>query len=411
MSTPSIPTSGPDGRPAAWRAAPLRAFEVIDIRLPPRREWRWRGLHEELGRWSIVRAVTEDGTVGWGEATPLGSWGGDAGRYFGETPVTVRHAVCDVLGPRLAGLDPFELHQAHARMEEALRGHVYAKAAIEMALFDIQGKLLGLPVHALLGGRARDAVPVAHMIGIMEVAEGVAEAAAAAEEGIRTFQLKGTGSLERDAALVRAVRRELGDAVTLRLDANQGYRRLGAKGAARAVRALGEAGADMVEQPTEGLHPMAHVRRSTEATIVADESCWQPADLLEIARLEAADAISIYLAKAGGLHAARRVADLAATLGLPCDVNGSLESGIGNAANVQFALSAPAVTLACVIPVTAPAGAGAARVAGRYFADDVVAEAFPFADGRVGPPQGPGLGVAVDEEKLERYRWRGARAG
>lgn len=398
-----------ESSPLAYHAHAQRTavadVEVIDVALPRRRDWRWRGMHEDLGQWSVVRITTTEGIVGWGEATPLGSWGGDGGRYFGETPVTVRHVIEAVLSPIVRGADPFELHRLRERMGEAIKGHVYAKAAVEMALYDIQGKATDLPIAALLGGHARDGVAITHMIGIMDVSDAVREAVAAAGEGVSAFQLKGTGALERDVALVSSIRSELGDSVTLRLDANQGYRRIGAKAAIRAVRALQDAGADMVEQPTEGVAQMAAVRAGVEATIVADESCWQATDLVEIGRREAADAISIYISKASGIDGARQVADLARTMGLPCDINGSLESGIGNAANVQFAVAAPAVTLACVIPVTAVAGdTSAPAVAGRYFADDLVTESFPFSDGMLRPPPGPGLGVVVDEEKLERYR-------
>jgi muconate cycloisomerase len=138
-------TSSPIPGAARVDRGAVEAVEVIDVALPSRRDWRWRGMHENLGRWSIVRLTTTDGVVGWGEATPLGSWGGDRGRYFGETPVTVRHVIEDVLRPILTGTDPFELHELRARMESAIKGHVYAKAAVEMALYDVQGKLVGLP--------------------------------------------------------------------------------------------------------------------------------------------------------------------------------------------------------------------------------------------------------------------------
>ncbi len=384
----------------------VKRVDIIDVALPPRRDWRWRGMHEELGRWSIVRVTTTDGTVGWGEATPLGSWGGDRGRYFGETPTTVRHVIEDLLSPILLGADPFELHRIRARMDDTIKGHVYAKAAIEMALYDIQGKLVDLPLATLLGGRVRDGVPIAHMIGIMDIDDAHHEALAAAEEGIGTFQLKGTGELARDVALVRLLRVQLGDEVVLRLDANQGYRQLGAKAAIHAVRTLEDAGANMVEQPTEGVGQMAAVRAGAGIMVIADESCWQPADLLDIGWRDAADGISIYVSKAGGIDGARQVADLARTLGLPCDVNGSLESGIGNAANIQFAVASAAVSLACVIPVTTIADGKGPKVAGRYFDDDLVTASFPYADGVLSPPPGPGLGIVVDEEKLQRFRVR-----
>jgi muconate cycloisomerase len=148
---------------------------------------------------------------------------------------------------------------------------------------------------------------------------------------------------------------------------------------------------------------MAEVRRASRAQIVADESCWQPADLIDIDRCGAADAISIYIGKAGGIRTARRIADLAETVGLPCDVNGSLESGVGNAANLALALSSPAITLGCVIPVSVPAGSDGPATAGRYFADDVVSAPFTFADGMLHPLERPGLGIEVDEEKVRRY--------
>jgi L-alanine-DL-glutamate epimerase-like enolase superfamily enzyme len=381
----------------------LRSVEVVDVALPVRREWRWRGLNESLGRWSIVRVETEAGIVGHGEATALRDWGGDHNRYFGETPQTVRHVVEDIVGPLLLGSDPFDVESAMRLMDGAVRGHTYAKAALEMALYDIQGKLVGLPVYKLLGGKAREGVPIAHMIGIMGTDEAVHEAVAAAEDGISAFQIKGTGDLARDAEVVAAVRKAVGDSFTLRLDANQGYAGRSVKDAIHAVFTLQEAGADLVEQPTEGLRQMAQVTSAVHISIIADESCWQPEDVIDVAEQGAADVISIYLAKAGGISRAKRVATIAEAFGLPCDVNGSLESGIGNAANVHFAVSSPSVTLACVIPVSAPKGANSTQAAGRYYLDDLVADEFRFAGGILYPPEAPGL-VTVDEEKLNAYR-------
>lgn len=381
----------------------ITEVEAIPIALPPRRELRWRGMRGTLGRWVIVRVHTDEPLVGLGEATPLPDWGGDFGRYAGETPQTVVHVVRDLLGPLLANKDPFDAEAIVEEMDAAVRGHPYAKAAVEMALFDLQGKAVGLPIHKLLGGEYRGGVRVAHMIGLMDKREAVEEALAAIADGCTAFQIKATGNPARDAAVTRAVREAAGEDVFLRVDANQGYRRTGAKEAARAVKALQEAGADCVEQPTEGLSEMAAVRAAVDLTVIADESAWQPRDVLEIHERKAADAISIYVAKAGGLLRAKKVATVAEACGFPCDVNGSLESGVGNAASLHLATACPAVSLPCVIPVTAPAH-GPDRTAGRYYADDVVTEPFAFEEGRLKALEGPGLGVELDEEKLEAYR-------
>jgi muconate cycloisomerase len=156
----------------------------------------------------------------------------------------------------------------------------------------------------------------------------------------------------------------------------------------------------MVEQPVEGLRAMAAVRAAVDVPVMADESCWNAADAAELVALDGADAISVYVAKAGGLREARRVAEIAEVNGLPCDVNGSLESGIGTAASVHLAAACPSISLPAVIPCSVPDGAAGPQAAGRYYEDDVFSEALELRDGGLVPPQGPGLGLTVDEDKV-----------
>jgi muconate cycloisomerase len=341
--------------------------------------------------------------VGWGEATPLSDWGGDFGRYYGETVTTVVHVVHDILAPTLRGVDAWDSAVLADRMGRAIRGHPYARAAVDIAVWDARGQLCGEPVHHLLGGRARRAVPIAHMIGLMPVADAVEEARAAAADGIGALQIKVAGRPREDMEVVGAVRSAVGEEVSLRVDVNQGYARYPLKRAVVLVRELVDAGADLVEQPVEGLDALAEVRAAVDAPIVADESCWNAADAAELIRRGAADAISVYVAKAGGLREARRVAELAEAHGMECDVNGSLESGIGTLASVHLAATAPAITLPAVISCPAPAGT-AASAAGRYYDDDVLAEPLRYEHGCLVPPEGPGLGVAIDQDAVDRLR-------
>lgn len=380
----------------------IASVEAIPFRLPVRREFRWAGLHAGLGSFVLIRVHTDSGLVGLGEATPLPDWGGDFGRRAGETQETVVSVVTKILAPVLIGRDPTSVELLLADMDRVLWGHNYAKAAIDIALHDLWSKAMRQPLYATLGGAVRPAVPLAHMIGLMPDAEAVAEGAAAVADGIGTLQVKGGEDPDRDIRLVNALRAKLGPNVVLRLDANQGYGR--AKDAINIVRRLGPGMLDMLEQPVTGLRDMAAVTRAVDLTVIADESCWDAHDALEVVQEQAADAISIYLAKAGGITRARQVATIAAAAGLPCDVNGSIESGIGNAANVHFALATPAVVLASVIPVSAPAGLQPFKVGGAYYSDDIICKPFRAADGALLPLDGPGLGVELDEEKLERFR-------
>jgi muconate cycloisomerase len=240
------------------------------------------------------------------------------------------------------------------------------------------------------------------MVGLMPNNEAMAEAEAAVDDGITAFQIKGGEVAERDIDLIHSLRNKLGRDILLRLDINQGYRDV--KMAIRVLDALADAGLDYVEQPAIGFRDMSRVTASVKPRVIADETCWNGADALELIETRAADCISIYLAKAGGIARARQVAAIAQAAAIECDVNGSIESAIGNAANLHLALAMPAVTMPCVIPVSAPNGRHPCRVGGNYYEDDVIAEPFAYDAGSLLPLERPGLGIELDEAKLERFR-------
>lgn len=383
----------------------IRSIEASAFALPNRRSFKWAGLNGELGRFVLVRITTDAGLVGYGEATPLPDWGGDFNRRSGETLATVISLINGVFRPALLGTDPTQVTAARRLMDRLVIGNNYAKCAVDIALHDLWGKSVGLPIYRLLGGAVRDSVPIAHMVGLMHEEHAVEEGTAAVADGVKALQIKGGVDPERDIRLVRALRREVGSGITLRLDANQGYGH--AKSAQRMVARLVDAGIDLIEQPSAGCAYMAEVTATAAVPIIADETCWDVNDALEVVRQRSADCISLYLAKAGGFVGARAVAAVAQAQLMACDVNGSIESAIGNAANTHFVLAQPAVTLASVIPISAPAGAHPYAVAGRYYEDDVISEPFPVRDGAILPLEGPGLGIEVDEARLAKYRIEG----
>jgi muconate cycloisomerase len=380
----------------------IAKIETIPIKLPTRRVHQWASLTTAIGVYVIIRLETDEGLIGWGEAPVLKDWGGDHMKYYGETPQTTAHIVNDILAPALAGQDPSRFEHLHAIMDKAVKGHPYSKAAIDMALYDVAGKALNAPAYKLLGGCYRAKVTVAHSIGLMEIDKAVEETVQAKGEGIKAIKLKGGIELKRDIELVKQVRRALGPEIPLCVDANQGYPTV--KAAVRAIKAMEEYGIAYMEQPVEGIEAMAEVARRVDTPIMADESAWTPQDVLEIIRKKAADILSIYTTKPGGLFKAKKVAAVAEAAGLQCNVNGSVETGIGNAANVHLAASTAVASLPCVIPVSTPKGKGQNRIAGIYYQDDLIKEAFRFVDGAVVVSTKPGLGIEVDEEKLKHYR-------
>jgi muconate cycloisomerase len=197
----------------------------------------------------------------------------------------------------------------------------------------------------------------------------------------------------------------VGPAIKLCIDANQGY--ASPREAIRTVRRMERFDLLYVEQPVEGTDGLAEVAHAIDIPVMADESAWTARDALEIAERRAAEIVSIYTTKPGGLFRALEVAAVCRAAGIRCNVNGSVETGVGNRANLIFAAAAPAVTLSCVVPVSTPAERlGPDQVGGIYYRDDLVTEPFKTEAGSVAVPDAPGLGWNVDEAKIERYRIR-----
>lgn len=373
------------------------------VRLPTRREHNWASkMNSPIGHHAIVQLSTDEGITGWGEAPAGATWGGAHMRYYGETPETVAHLVRDHLQPAIAGADPLDIGVVHARMDRVVKGHPYAKAAIDMACYDAAGRAQGVPVSALLGGAHRDGIEVAHSLGIMDVDRCIAEAHQAVAEGARTIKCKTGLDPSRDVELVRRLRTELGDDVRIRVDANEGYSSVAE--AVRVTRLQEEYTILLCEQPLADAVQLARVAERIESPVMADESAWNAHDILELHRLDAAACFSCYVTKPGGLYRARQQAELAEQLGMSCDIGGSIETGIGNAANLHLGAALRIATLPSVCPVSRPAGAAGPETAGVYYTDDLITEAFRFASGNVLVPDGPGLGIDVDLDKIEKYR-------
>ena len=377
-------------------------IETIPIRLPTRRVHQWASLTTPIGVYVIVKLYTDQDLIGMGEAPVLKDWGGDHGKYFGETPQTAVHIINDILAPALKGQDPRRFETIHALMDGAVKGYPYCKAAIDAALYDVVGKALSVPAYQLLGGLFRERIPIAHSLGLMEIEKAVDEARQATAEGVKTIKLKGGVEPQRDIALVERIRAAVGPDTKICVDANQGYPT--PKLAVQVIRAMAEFDLLYMEQPVEGIDRMAEVARRVDTPIMADESAWTPQDVLEIARKNAADVISIYTTKPGGLFKAKQVAAVAQAAGLPCNVNGSVETGVGNAANIHLAASTGVVTYGCVVPVSTPKEKSNKGIAGIYYSDDIVTEAFEFRDGHILVSSKPGLGIELDEDKLKHYR-------
>src|SRR5260370_10624646 len=274
-----------------WRRGSGSGDDIVGG-LPPRGTEKWTGLTEPIGQYLLVKMAGTDGTVGWGEAPALKDWGGEFGRYFGESTAVVDLIIQRYLAPAVAGLGVARPAELHRRMDAAVKGYPYAKAAIDFAYYDLTGKPLGLPVHVLLGGLLRENVAVTHSIGLLEIEEAGSEVRTVAQDGIRTMKIKIGVDTARDVAIVKAIREAVGPQIKLCVDANEGYKTPGQ--AIQTIREMESVGLIYVEQPVMGIERIARVAQAIDAPVMADESAWNAHDVIQIAEQKPAPTPSIH---------------------------------------------------------------------------------------------------------------------
>lgn len=336
----------------------------------------------------LVQIDTDEGLSGFGES-PV-----DIG-FFGHTLEDVKAAIDDYLGPQLLGHDPFEREYLLSLID--YRGNSCAKAGLDLALHDLLGKTLKTPVSNLIGGRHQTRIPVA-----VEIAGGSPEAMAKEclkfmARGVKAFKPKIGGYPDKDADRLLAIREAVGKNVSIRADANQGY---SAKEAIKLCRLAEKYDVDLelLEQPVAAwdLQGMAFVKQAVGTLIEADESCYTIHDALQIIRHEAADVLNVKIGKAGGLYQAKKIATLAEAAGLKCVLGTAFGLGLEMTAKLHLASSTLTVT-------------DAVEFTEIGLHDNLLKEpqsemlSLPLEDGCLAVPTKPGLGVALDSEKVQHY--------
>jgi muconate cycloisomerase len=334
----------------------------------------------------IVRLTRSDGICGIGEATTIGGLS-----YGVESPEAISSAITHYLTPLLKGQPADNLNALTARMNGAIKGNTFAKSAIETALLDAQGKALGLPVSALLGGALQTALPVLWTLASGDTAKDIAEGEKLLAEGRhRAFKLKiGARELATDLRHTRAIVEALGDRASIRVDVNQAWdAATGAKG----CRELAAMGVDLIEQPVSAHDNAALVRLSQqiETAILADEAVATVYDGYQLAQQGFTGAYALKIAKAGGPNSVLALARVAQAAGIGLYGGTMLEGTVGTVASLH-AWS------------TLPLQWGTEMFGPLLLKDDIVSVPLTFADGQVALPQTPGLGVELDEDKLHFY--------
>ncbi len=361
----------------------INSLNAVPIHLPFQ-----NAVSDSLGTYyasnhGIVIVETDSGQYGAGEIAL--AWFGGA------------HSLCreinDLWRPILIGEDCRNITSIMKKLQPLLqfsKRHLLAKAAVEMALYDVVGKSLGVPVYQLLGGKMREFIPLTGGINMGSIAEMTEMARIKVEEGYQELKIKIGMDATHDRSAIHSIRQAIPDRVRLRVDVNMAWKNV--KTAKLLMDEFYEYGVHIVEQPLyeDRLEDLAWLRRHTKPMILLDESVWNAADAKRCLESGAGDILHVYSNEAGGLNESRRIFELAALYEVPCTIGSMPEARIGAAASLHLGIAMENLS------------EFASDVRGyTLYKDDVVHEDLQLEKGRLYASNKPGLGLTIDFEKLK----------
>ena len=342
------------------------------------------GSIENTNKRIVIRIDTDAGISGYGEAAP---W-----PVFSGTTENTWNTLSNYFWPLLKGQNVFDIPKTIKRLKQTVVGNSEARAAIEMALYDIVGKASGLPIYQLLGGKVRDSIPFSFSLANPDLEADLRLAKSMYEEGSRIFKIK-TGFVSDhrdDVKRVAKIRSTLPDDVDLRIDYNQG---LQAFGAVAKLKEMEQFGLTFIEQPLKAtdLEGMAELTRRIDTPILADESVFDPYAAMTGVQKRIGDAFSIKIMKSGGFIDAQKIAAIAEIANIPCYGGTLFEGAIALNAGAHLIAATENISLGCEFYMP------------KYvFSPEELEAEVNIVNGTVIPPSGPGLGLDIDEDVLER---------
>lgn len=366
----------------------IEAVETILVDLPTIRPHQLSMTTMQGQTLLVVRIRTSDGIVGLGEGTTIGGLA-----YGAESPEGMKLTIDRYIAPILSSATPDRIGPTMALIGKSVRGNHFAKCAVETALLDAFAKRRGMPLSDLFGGRFADRLAVAWTLASGDTARDIAEAEEMlARRRHRIFKLKiGRGEARQNIAHVAAIKQSLGDRASVRVDVNQAWSEATA---AWAIPALDDAGCDLVEQPIalSNRAGMARLAAANRIAIMADEALQGPETAYDYAKHAAADVFAVKIAQSGGLFAAARVAAIADAAGIGLYGGTMLEGAIATIASAHLFSSFPALEW------------GTELFGPLLITEEILAEPLDYSEFSLGLPTGPGLGIALDDDRLARFR-------
>jgi L-alanine-DL-glutamate epimerase-like enolase superfamily enzyme len=383
----------------------ITKVEAIPLSIP-KAFW----LTTSRGKWgntiTVVRITTDEGIVGIGDgghAMPI---------HYHESQGTVMEFVANWFGPMLLGENPFNIEKIIHQMDRLVGRNWIAKTGIDYALYDIKGKALGVPVYELLGGRTREKVKLCWLLRALEnisdtkiVDAYIKEAVDALAAGYHSLKIKvALGKPEDDIERVRLIREAVGPKVPIHVDANQGW--IPAI-AIPTIRKLEKYDLYGVESPVPDwdIQGLVKIHNAVDVPIIADEVARSTEGAINVIRHDAADMFVLHLSKAGGLFKSQEYVAIAEAAGMPVLLGLMVTGGIEHAANAHLAVAMDWLGVMhhhCLGPLLLWGGFDTLKIEEERL-DCVKGGYARIKNGFLYPPEGPGLGVELDEEKVKKW--------
>lgn len=361
----------------------ITAVEARAVSIPYKKPFTYALGTSQADDIVVVRVSTDKGSTGVGEVTVDTP-------FYGETLESIVYALEKYVGPNVIGNDPFDIGRIVSIAEQTVPDNSCAICALDLALFDLIGKSLELPVYSLLGGKYREKVSIAVEVGMDTREEMVKDSLQYVQKGFRVLKFKVGGDPVEEAEKIEAIREEVGETVVIRADANQAWSPYQAIQFAARTR---KSNLELFEQPVPkwDIEGLAKVTRAVDVPVMADESVFSPSDAVRIVRRNAADILNVKLPKAGGLYNAKKITAIAEAAGLACIVGSAETLGIGTAAKIHLACSIRNLKLAC--EATEFVGCS----------DSLLVKPYETLNGFAEASDKPGYGVEIDNRKLAQY--------
>jgi L-Ala-D/L-Glu epimerase / N-acetyl-D-glutamate racemase len=367
--------------PSPVNSHPINIERVQSWRATLRRATVWKTARYTKGdiEATVVGITDDNGVTGYGYMPAM--------IIVGESPATAEALLHGTVAPLLKADGIVGVPALMQKLDDAVGANVQLKFAVEEALLDLQGKRLGTPLYNLFGGLCRRDVPVMRMLGLKPPKETAAEALGLVDRGYRYVKIKIGLDDKRDIETVKCTRDALGEDVFISVDANQAYTPMHA---VKVLSRLADCNLIVCEQPVrqDDVRGMAFVRKNVNIPIMADEGVTNSADVLRLIDADAIDAVSIKIWKMGGYYKSREIAAVSSAANVAVHVGSTAGSQLMEAEQLHFCATIPNLF------------AGAEIGEFESLTDDP-ASGLTVEQGNLRVPEGAGLGVAIDFDKLQ----------